>query len=201
MSATIITKDPGRQRLANPFPGLRPFHEDEEHLFFGRERQVDTLIDKLSQRRFLAVVGTSGSGKSSLVNCGLQPGLHRGLMTSAGPVWKVAKFRPGRYPIQTLAQALASAGVMQPGGEGAIPITDIIETYLRVTNHGLVNVFEKSQLSSPMNLLVIADQFEEIFRFHRSVAGQRDQNSYSEDVTAFVNLLLTAAESATRIYV
>lgn len=201
MSATIIAEDPGRQRLANPFPGLRPFRDDEEHLFFGRERQVDTLIDKLSQTRFLAVVGTSGSGKSSLVNCGLQPGLHRGLMTSAGPVWKVAKFRPGRYPIQALAQALASAGVLGAGSLGTTPVTDIIETYLRVTNRGLVNAFEKSQLSPGTNLLVIADQFEEIFRFRRSVAGQIEQYGYIEDVTAFVNLLLTAAGSPERIYV
>ena len=54
--------------LLNPFPGLRPFSEDEEHLFFGRESQVDTMVDKLARTRFLAVVGTSGSGKSSLVN-------------------------------------------------------------------------------------------------------------------------------------
>ena len=56
--------------LTNPFPGLRPFREEEEYLFFGRESQVDMMVDKLAARRFLAVVGTSGSGKSSLVNCG-----------------------------------------------------------------------------------------------------------------------------------
>jgi ABC-type phosphate transport system ATPase subunit len=54
--------------ITNPFPGLRPFWEEEEHLFFGRELQVDAMVDKLAQRRFLAVVGTSGSGKSSLVD-------------------------------------------------------------------------------------------------------------------------------------
>ena len=47
----------------NPFPGLRPFREDEEHLFFGRENQVDAMVDKLAATRFLAVLGTSGSGK------------------------------------------------------------------------------------------------------------------------------------------
>jgi hypothetical protein len=68
----------------NPFPGLRPFREDEEYLFFGRESQVDAMVNTLAATRFLAVVGTSGSGKSSLVNCGLRPALHRGLM---GPRW------------------------------------------------------------------------------------------------------------------
>ena len=42
----------------NPFPGLRPFREDEQHLFFGRENQVDAMVDKLATTRFLAVVGT-----------------------------------------------------------------------------------------------------------------------------------------------
>src|SRR5271157_1976587 len=98
--------------LANPFPGLRPFHEDEEYLFFGRESQVDTMVDKLAASRFLAVVGTSGSGKSSLVNCGLKPALRRGLMASAGTHWRMAQFRPGGDPIKSLAHALATPGVL-----------------------------------------------------------------------------------------
>ena len=68
----------------NPFPGLRPFLEEEEYLFFGRESQIDRIVDKLAATRFLAVVGTSGSGKSSLVNCGLRPAVRRGLMPGAG---------------------------------------------------------------------------------------------------------------------
>ena len=61
----------------NPFPGLRPFREDEEHLFFGRERQIDRMIDKLSPARFLAIVGTSGRREAaslpwSTVGCGLR---------------------------------------------------------------------------------------------------------------------------------
>ena len=83
----------------NPFPGLRPFHQEEEHLFFGRERQVDAMVNKLADTRFLAVVGASGSGKSSLVNCGLRPALHRGLVTSAGTTWRRSPGRlhlPGR---------------------------------------------------------------------------------------------------------
>ena len=64
----------------NPFPGLRPFSQGEERLFFGREAQVDAMVDRLAATRFLTVVGTSGSGKSSLVNCGLLPALHRGLL-------------------------------------------------------------------------------------------------------------------------
>ena len=63
----------------DPFPGLRPFEFEESHLFFGRDGQVEKLIDKLSQPRFVAVTGTSGSGKSSLVRAGLLPALRSGL--------------------------------------------------------------------------------------------------------------------------
>ena len=88
----------------NPFPGLRPFREDEEHLFFGRESQVDAMVNKLADTRFLAVVGTSGSGKSSLVNCGLRLALHGGLMAPAGTAWRMAQFRPGSHPLRAMAQ-------------------------------------------------------------------------------------------------
>src|SRR5262247_4755024 len=92
----------------NPFPGLRPFREEEEYLFFGRESQVDAMVNKLAATRFLAVIGTSGSGKSSLVNCGLRPALHGGLMASAGTSWRMAQFRPGNDPLRAMADALAS---------------------------------------------------------------------------------------------
>ena len=96
----------------NPFPGLRPFRADEAHLFFGREAEVDAMFDKLAPQRFLAVLGTSGSGKSSLVNCGLRPALHRGLMARAGTAWRIAVMRPGSAPLAALAHALAQDGVL-----------------------------------------------------------------------------------------
>jgi len=70
--------------LFNPFPGLRPFQADEDHLFFGREKETDELLRRLRQNRFLSVVGTSGSGKSSLVRSGLIPSLYSGFMVDAG---------------------------------------------------------------------------------------------------------------------
>lgn len=89
----------------NPFPGLRPFEFDEHELFFGREEQYEQMIAKLSEMRFLAVVGTSGSGKSSLVKAGLLPALYGGMM-SAGSNWRVALLRPKEDPIRELALAL-----------------------------------------------------------------------------------------------
>ena len=98
---------PAKAVQRNPFPGLRPFREEEEYLFFGRESQVDSMVNKLANTRFLTVVGTSGSGKSSLVNCGLRPALHGGLMAHAGTAWRMAQFRPGSNPLRAMANAVA----------------------------------------------------------------------------------------------
>lgn len=62
----------------NPFVGLRSFEEHEDYLFFGRKTEINDLLKKFNHSRFLAVVGSSGSGKSSLVKSGLLPALHSG---------------------------------------------------------------------------------------------------------------------------
>ena len=130
-----------RVMLSNPFPGLRPFREGEEHLFFGRENQVDAVVDKLAATRFLAVLGSSGSGKSSLVNCGLRPALHRGLMASAGTAWRIAQFRPGADPIRAMAQALAQKGVLFSSDRTTgISTTDKVDATLRLSNLGLTDL-------------------------------------------------------------
>jgi hypothetical protein len=180
----------------NPFPGLRPFRDDEEHLFFGRELQVDAMVDKLAATRFLAVVGVSGSGKSSLVNCGLRPALHRGLMTGAGSRWRVAQFRPGSAPVRALAESLAAAGLVPPGAEkGPFSETDVVETTLRLSHAGLRDAYEQAKLPDGTNMLVVADQFEELFRY-RGLATARPGTAAGEDAAAFVNLLLDVREHA-----
>jgi len=119
----------------NPFPGLRPFREDEAHLFFGRENQVDAMVDKLAATHFLAVIGTSGSGKSSLVNCGLRPALRQGLMARAGTAWRMAQFRPGNDPIGAMARALARDGVLfHEDAAAGLTLAEIIETTLRLSS-------------------------------------------------------------------
>ena len=88
--------------IQNPFPGLRAFEEEEDILFFGREKQVDELLKKLRTQRFLTVIGSSGSGKSSLVKSGLIPSLHSGLMSGVSSNWKICSLRPGINPIYNL---------------------------------------------------------------------------------------------------
>lgn len=176
--------------LTNPFPGLRPFEPDEDHLFFGRDRQVDDLIRRLRSTRFLAVVGGSGSGKSSLVKSGLVPNLHSGYMTSAGSHWRVAIFRPSESPLQNLAVALAAPDVL--GDEAlppALPLCTIIEATLRSGIQGLGDAVTQAHLPDTENILIVVDQFEELFRFQAS----RQASLAREDALAFVKILLAAA--------
>jgi len=174
----------------NPFPGLRPFEFDESHLFFGRDGQSERLIAKLGQTRFLAVVGTSGGGKSSLVRAGLLPALHGGFMTSAGSGWRIASMRPGNDPIGNLAQALNAPDVFGSEiEENAAIQTAVTEATLRRGGRGLVDAVRQALMPKNENLLVIADQFEEIFRFARVSQGKEYQN----EAAAFVKLILEAS--------
>src|SRR5262245_21595024 len=185
------TADPKR---LNPFPGLRPFRSDEHHLFFGREEQTAALLQLLRTNRFLAVVGTSGSGKSSLVRAGMIAELHGGTMTQAGSTWEVMLLRPGGSPIENLARAMVDADLYDPDDPSTLP--RMLATLNR-SRFGLVEAMKQSEVFEPgTNLLVVVDQFEELFRF-------RQQGVDSEEAAAaFVNLLLTASEQAERpIYV
>jgi len=184
--------------LFNPFPGLRPFQPEEDHLFFGREKEIDDLLRRLRSTRFLSVVGTSGSGKSSLIRSGLIPALQGGFMVQAGSSWRVCILRPGEDPIGHLARALNGSDVLGKEGELATTNQVLVEATLRRGTLGLVEAVRHARLSRYDNLLVVVDQFEELFRFQRS----REHPNSREEAVAFVKLLLEATrQSAAPIYV
>ncbi|HZE68511.1 MAG TPA: hypothetical protein VE135_03165 [Pyrinomonadaceae bacterium] len=172
----------------NPFPGLRPFESNEEHLFFGRDGQSDELLRRLRRNRFLAVLGTSGSGKSSLVRAGLLPSLYGGMMTQAGSGWRVALFRPGHDPIGNLARALSSRSVFGASEEDREVQRTITEATLRRSALGLVETTRQARMPAHENLLVVVDQFEEIFRFRRTTR----KDSSEDEAAAFIKLLIEA---------
>lgn len=183
----------------NPFPGLRPFEPDEDYLFFGREEEVDELLRRLRSNRFLAVVGTSGCGKSSLVRSGLIPSLHSGFTVKAGSSWRVAILRPGEDPIGRLAAALDAPDIISaPDEELASTNRVLLDAVLRRGTRGLVEAVRQGRLPPDNNLLVVVDQFEELFRFERS----REIGHSRDEAAAFVKLLLEAtSQDAVPIYV
>ena len=173
----------------NPFPGLRPFMQEEADLFFGRDKQSDELVRRLAGRRFLAVVGTSGSGKSSLVRAGLLPSLEGGFMAEAGAHWRMAILRPQDDPIGFLARAIVETGALAHLDLAQSAAEGVVETTLRRSGLGLVEATRLARLEPHENLLILVDQFEELFRF----ADLARQRGAGDEAPAFVKLLLEAA--------
>ena len=85
--------------LQNPFVGLRPYESKDSLYFFGRGEQTKSLLRLLHQHHFVAVVGSSGSGKSSLVRAGLIPQLEAGFLVQERDRWHIATMKPGEAPL------------------------------------------------------------------------------------------------------
>src|SRR5271155_4338508 len=92
----------GRRQDIRPYIGLRYFEETDASLFYGRDEHTTELLGRLARNRFVAVLGSSGSGKSSLVRAGLLPELRSGMIPQAGPRWIVVEFKPGNAPLREL---------------------------------------------------------------------------------------------------
>jgi Novel STAND NTPase 1 len=128
----------------SPYPGLRPFRRDEADIFFGREEQVDQLLGKLETCRFLAVVGVSGCGKSSLVRAGMLSALEGGFMASAGPRWHVVEMRPGGHPLAHLSRALLAGGLLGDNWRDRPDAEAFVCAVLRRGPLGLVELMRES---------------------------------------------------------
>ena len=177
-----------------PYPGLRPFEQHEADIFFGREEQTDELLRKLGTTRFLAVIGPSGCGKSSLARAGMMAALEAGFLARAGPQWRMAVMRPGSRPADNLTAALLGKCALGPERCGAPEAAAFLAATLRRGPLGLVEVLRETPLPPQTNLLVVVDQFEEIFRF------RQEDRAFEAD--AFVALLLeSAAQREVRIYI
>src|SRR5579872_4054046 len=121
-----------------PFPGLRPFRTSEFQLFKGREGQAEELLRRLRENHFLAVIGSSGTGKSSLVRAGLIPQLFGGYLHEAGSQWSIAICRPGRDPVENLSIALSSIESHSREKEKILKSHAEIEPILRQSVYGIL---------------------------------------------------------------
>jgi Leucine-rich repeat (LRR) protein len=187
----------------DPYPGLRPFRQEETDIFFGREEHTDQLLERLANHRFLAVTGLSGCGKSSLVRAGLIPALNRGFVAKAGHRWRVAQMRPGRTPFARLAGGLLNAAAIASEREGIAGGVEFVEKTLRRGPMGLAEVLRQTPPPAGTNLLLVVDQFEEIFRFRTedevgealtSEQSQQQRQRRIDEAEAFVQLLLASKD-------
>lgn len=138
--ATLKTSLPGTvAKPPCPYPGMAPFREEECDYFFGRSAEIEQLVQRLRHHPFVAIIGPSGSGKSSLVFAGLIPALRRSTLFGVGH-WAVRVMRPGEEPQAALHQAL---GV----------------TVVEKVNVATLLAAEPDA----RRLLLVVDQFEEVF--------------------------------------
>jgi energy-coupling factor transporter ATP-binding protein EcfA2 len=175
--------------VQNPFVGLRPFESGDSLYYFGRKQQTHALLKQLHANRFLAVVGSSGCGKSSLVRAGLIPSLEAGFLVQDRDLWKFAIFKPGDSPLRNLASAMVS---VTEASATAGAVNDVLETMRRQGAQTLVNRLRAAPDSNESNLLVVVDQFEELFRFQ-----QIRTTRVREEAADFVSMLLNLAGQKT----
>ncbi len=180
LACGILGLPPGEEAPADlpcPYPGLDPFRRDRAQYFYGREEEIEQLQDLLEVSPFALVMGPSGSGKSSLVLAGLLPRLE-GTSPESSPVL-IRELRPGREPLQSLAMAFV------PGmGD---PRRNTLAGALAQDERELSRTIQAELGQQPeqvRQLLLVVDQFEEVFALCRDADEQR----------AFVRNLLVAAE-------
>lgn len=160
-----------------PYMGLVAFQEADAKFFFGREKLVNELLERVQSARFVCVAGPSGSGKSSLVQAGLIPALRQGKVAGSDK-WLFATFTPGGSPIAGMAQALAR-------------LTNTPDAKKYLIQHGETDanaLFDQAEAllnSDPRQRLVVyVNQFEELFT----------QTKNEEQKCSFLNLLTTSVQ-------
>ncbi len=188
-----------------PYPGLRPFNEDESIYFKGREEHVKKIISQLEERKFLMLTGASGDGKSSIVYAGIIPNARAGFFKAKYNNWVIADFRPERTPLTNFAIALTqqlelgdAAKVEKELGYGFSSLVNIYKSssfYVDEKNEQWKNAndAEKKKLKRKgANLLILVDQFEEFFT---NPENYSDGNISIPSQTV-VNLLLETSKIA-----
>ncbi|HEY1783419.1 MAG TPA: hypothetical protein VGG79_23870 [Roseiarcus sp.] len=194
-SGAAPADDGTRLSSERPFPGLRPFGFADRGFFFGRERQAFALYRLVEGGRFIAVIGGSGSGKSSLVLAGLQALLADETADSGGPSWAFLDMRPGGSPIRRLAGALSRLSPTDSPDEMARR-RDRIEWTLRQSSFSFESALKEAGGVNGRTLLLVVDQFEELFRFGLAGLGRQrggvEEARQRDEATQFVQILLDA---------
>lgn len=170
----------------NPFPGLRAFRPDEGHLFFGRMESTLKVVSKLKENRFVAVLGASGSGKSSLVLSGVIPALLKE-NAEEKKSWSYMVFKPSLNPVDHLAAELSAFSA----GAGFAQLSEVsVAASLHNRTEGLTDVINRIRKNLRQQVVIVIDQFEEIFRFSPATT----RGTLGDDATDFIDLIVNAMQ-------
>jgi WD40 repeat protein/uncharacterized caspase-like protein len=161
-----------------PYMGLKAFTEENAQYFYGRELLTQRLLEQIIHNPTLAVVGASGSGKSSVVRAGLLAQLRQGKQVPGSERWWIGCMRPGVNPIEALLRVLVDSGSEKEKVYEQMQLEDLL--------YQGVEGFVQWLRTRPEPMVVLAiDQFEEIFTL-----------ACASDRRLFLNLLLEAVKYA-----
>jgi WD40 repeat protein len=155
----------------SPFRSLQIFGPEDSWLFFGRDDDTKEVLTRLGRAPTLAVIGNSGSGKSSLIQAGLIPALRRGRFQHGGKSvdrWRIAVFRPSASPFDYLAETLARQLAPELSATERANFIDYCKEKLPAGGEALRTaiaalISPTSQAAEDIDVLLVADQFEELF--------------------------------------
>jgi WD40 repeat protein/energy-coupling factor transporter ATP-binding protein EcfA2 len=174
--------------FTNPFKGLRAFQQVDSSEFFGRETLVARLIEQFDEDKieeaFLAVVGASGSGKSSVVKAGLLPAIRHGVLQGHNTAY-IAEMVPGSHPFEELEAALLSVASQ--------PMPNLLQQ-LRSDSRGFITAVKTILPKSDQRMILLIDQFEEIFTLVSRAERQHFIDALVEtvfDVNSRIKIIIT----------
>ncbi len=176
-----------------PYPGLRPFTEEESIFFKGRDSHIRQIAKLLEENKMAFITGASGDGKSSMVYAGVIPYIRAGFTRAKFNSWLIFDFKPQRNPLASLAESAAN--------EMGIPYDYMLREFRRgfsTLAHMYVNseyyIEGDDAANKGKNLLIIADQFEEVFTMNENF----HDGTPSNDCYTAINLLLETIRIAIR---
>ena len=169
-----------------PYVGLRPFQADESLIFFGREKQTLELLQRLHYHNFVAVVGTSGCGKSSLIRAGLIPALKGGYLVEESDAWCISKMKPGGTPLYNLAESINEQVQILDTESVALSHEDLVKKIEEDGVDAIIDLIKPLRASKHINFFLLIDQFEELFDF----AKKEPVSAHKNEAAGLINLML-----------
>ena len=179
-----------------PYRGLETFREEDAPFFCGRVDAISELVAQVRSNTFVAVVGPSGSGKSSLVFAGLLPALRRERQTRT---WDVVSLRPGKSPLFNLAEAFGSPAENAGPAQTATYLEKEATAYRDGDAGLLAHVIDRRLNAAPEKpdrLLIYVDQWEELYAMAPPAEDKDGVQKRARDVGKFIALLAAASAKA-----
>jgi WD40 repeat protein len=180
----IVPRSPAGSLPLTPYPGLRPFEQDEWPIFLGRERITRDIVDRLTATQIVVIHGSSGCGKSSFVRAGVLAQLDRECARE-GWQWQTAVMHPGSSPLWNLAEAVAR---IKHGGSAEPSIEQIrtVRQQLNIGRGAFTRIAQDLRLGSERQVCILLDQFEELFRFVEEI-GPDEAEMFAAIICGFTD--------------